>query len=320
MRFIILLINIFFVLSHINIACRKESNGIDTIFDILNSGKGADEITVIDFILDHKRSYITYITDKAANIFLIKQSRLHDPGAIRGPLIVVREMLGAYIAESNGIPANKVRMIPAGYAIPGKLYLEFPATLHTLVQGKPVSNIGIIFIQQPWKGYIPKEKWGLSYRVIHDMSLHPDLPLIVAFDTFIGNAARRSSSYFYDEKLNRFWAIDLESSFGKDLCALACEFFSTILHNKRGKFTSQEVNGLSIYCNTLKKLIKNHPPHMLHEKLDQFAWQAGIKPGSFLFNDTVEREIERYKKNISQCYVHAQRLVVLLDELIASHP
>ncbi len=50
---------------------------------------------------------------------------------------------------------------------------------------------------------------------------------------------------------------------------------------------------------------------------DQFAMQAGFKPGSLLCNDEVAINIERYKKNITQSYASAQQLIVLLDDLIA---
>ncbi len=291
-------------------------------FELLDPHYNNNKITVIDFILNHKKSYITYIMDGAKNVFLVKQGKHHSSFSHKRLLMVVREMLNAYIAELHDIPANRVRIIPAGYAIPGKLYVETPATLHTLVPGKPLNKLSGInkpFIQQPWEEKFSREQWGLTYRVIHDMSLHPsDLPLIVALDTFIGNAARRHDNFFYDKESDKFWAIDLESSFDKNLCKPAYNCIHTLLKDKV-KLTSQELNGLIIYRDTLKKLIKHHPPDELYKKMDEFMLQAGIKPGSLLFDDEVVAKLLFYKKTISENYKSAQELVLLLDELIAFH-
>ena len=172
----------------------------DHSFELLDPHYNKNKIKKIRLKLNHKKSYITYIMDGAKNIFLIKQAKVHDPASSEGPLIVVREMLGAYIAELNKIPANRVRIIPADYAIPGKVHVRIPATLHTLVSGEvliKLSGINKPFIRQPWTKRFPKEQRGLTYRVIHDMSLHPsDLPLIVALDTFIGNGTYTITSKF----------------------------------------------------------------------------------------------------------------------------
>ncbi len=287
-------------------------------FELLDPHYNNNKIKVIDSILDHQKSYITFIMDEAKNVFLIKQARNHTR---RGPSMVILEMLSAYIAELHDIPANRVRIVPAGYAIPGKLYVEQPATLHTLVPGKilnKLSGINKLFIQQPWRKDFPKEQPGLTYRAIHGMSLHQDLPLIVALDTFIGNGARRRDSLFYDKESDKFWAIDLESSFQTNLCKLACNCIRTMLKDQT-KLTSRELNGLIIYRDTLKKLVKHHPPGELYKKMDEFALQAGIKPGSLLFNDETAKKIFFYKETIPESYKSAQELVLLLGELIAFH-
>ena len=305
-----------FVLCTILFASFNSIAIVASTFDLLDPDYDSNKITVLDFILNHDKSYITFIMDHDQNIFLIKQSRGYKLAVREGPLLSVREMLAGYIAESNGILANRVRIIPAGYALPGKLYVQRPATLHTLAPGKPPVQL---FIHQPMNKKFSKEQWGLSYKVIHDMSLHPDLPLIVAFDSFIANGARRRSSLFYDEKSDRFCAIDLESSFKKNLCKLACNRIDTLLQDKTFKLTSQELCGLILYRDTLKKLNERHSPEELHMKLDEFLLQAGIIPSSSLFNDKVADMIQFYKKNIFENYKHSQELVLLLDRLITYH-
>lgn len=51
------------------------------------------------------------------------------------------------------------------------------------------------------------------------MSRYKDLPVLVALDTFVGNADRAGSNYFCDETTDTFYGIDMASSFNQDLCA-----------------------------------------------------------------------------------------------------
>ncbi len=287
-------------------------------FELLNPYYDSHDIIVLDVLLNRRKNYITYIMDKAKNIFIIKQAKANDPASPIGPLTSVLEALAVYIAESNSIPANLVRIIPPGCAIPGKQQIERPATLHTLVPGtKGILMSNCPFLQQRFGARIPENKLGLTYKVIHHMSRHKDLAKIVALDTFIGVDDRWGKNFFYDEPSDTFWAIDFGRSFDKNLCKLACNFINSLLKDESCKPSSEELHGLILYRDTLKGLVKRHPPPELHKKLDQFLLQAGIKPKSSLFNDMVASRIDFYKIQIIQNYASAQELVVLLDEFIA---
>ncbi len=287
--------------------------GNDYSFDILNPHYNIKKIKVLNY-MEHKHFNFTFLMDASQNLFIIKQVKASSPTM---QFKAIKEMLSAYIAESNNLPAHRVRIIPAGFAFPGKLAMQRPATLHTVVPGYKVSQcskFSKLDIQQyTGKGY-PKDKWGLSYEIIHSMSLHPILPAIVALDIFIGNDDRNKANFFYDEKSDMFWMIDMEKAYKKNLSDLACKFIQKLLNNQLFNFTEAEIKGLIIYRNTLNKLLKNHSPHILHKKLDEFVFQAGIKPGSSLFNNQMIQIIKKYKNNISESYASYQQLIVLLDK------
>src|SRR5690606_3910271 len=69
--------------------------------------------------------YISFVKIDGKN-FLIKQKK-----TINKMLGAVRDAITAYIAESLDL-AHKVDIIPAGKEFPGKVYKEWPATLHTI--------------------------------------------------------------------------------------------------------------------------------------------------------------------------------------------
>ncbi len=291
----------------------KDDEGNYFSWDILNHHYDTSKIKILKY-MEHRQFNFTFIMDKSQNLFLIKQSKTSSPIE---QFKAIREIFGAYIAESNNLPANWVRIIPAGFALPGKLVMQRPATLHTVVPGKAskFSKFSKINIKQ-YKRKDPKDKRGFRYEVIHSMSLHPNLSVIVALDTFIGNGDRTRANFFYDEKSDTFWMIDMEGAYRRNLSDLACQFIQKLLNNQLFNFTEAEIKGLIIYRNTLKKLSKNHPPHILHKRLDEFIFQAGIKPGSSLFNNQMTQIIKKYKNNIAESYASTQQLIVLLDKLL----
>ncbi len=293
----------------------KDDEGNYFSWDILHPHYDTSKIKILKY-MEHKQFNFTFLMDASQCLFIIKQIKTSSPTM---QFKAIREMLSAYIAESNNLPAHRVRIIPAGFALPGKLAMQRPATLHTVVPGYKASHFSRfseINIQQYAEKSYPMDKWGLRYEIIHSMSLHQILPAIVALDTFIGNDDRNKANFFYDEKSDMFWMIDMEKAYKENLSDLACKFIQKLLNNQLFNFTEAEIKGLIIYRNTLKKLSKNHPPDELHKKLDKFIFQAGIKPGSSLFNNKMIQIIKEYKKKISESYASTQQLIMLLDKLI----
>ena len=270
-------------------------------------------------IMKNRNRQIAFISDDLGNIFLVKQELRPEPW---WQLYIVRERLAAYIAKLVKIPANRVNIIPAGFTMPGKFDQKRPATLHTLVPGVPVIKAPKqfkLYIQQPKKDKVPKELWGLTRCVIRNMSVHQDLAKIVAFDTFIGNGDRHRNNYFYDEKSNRFFAIDLESSFRNDLTGFACKLVKTMIKNEE-KISQKELDGLIIYRDILQQLIKCCPPHVLNKKLDLFIIQARTRKwlyrSSHMQSAKIFARIKLYRKNITQSYKGIKKLIALLGRFI----
>lgn len=119
-------------------------------------------------------SRISFLQDTVTgNKFLLKQDNRSD---LHWHIVVAREALGAHVAQSVDIPVNRVEIIPARIAFPGKQNREKPATLHTVVPGVKVNKAKRlkplrICIQQFIKPAIPKERWGLTREVVRSMAL-----------------------------------------------------------------------------------------------------------------------------------------------------
>ena len=283
---------------------------IDPTFKLLHPHYDQRNIKILTSFV-HRKNRISFVCDNKNNIFLIKQALNRILPELH--LISVKEAFGAYMAQLHNVPANHVEIIPAGRLFPGKMCVDMPASIHTVVPGKPVkislkNSIGNI-----------RQRRGLNYQVIKGMGFHSDLPSIIAIDTFIANIDRASSNFFYDKKTNSFFAIDFGDIFMKNVAALSCNFMQKILKNKSVFLNEQELCGLWLYRNMLKKLIKKHPPDSSCKKLDELVFQAGLGPGSPLHNRDVAREIQSYKKNITESYASSKELVLLLDQVLDYH-
>ena len=85
------------------------------------------------------------------------------------------------------------------------------------------------------------------------MSWHKDLPSIVALDLMIGNTDRHCGNLFYDPEKDSFWAIDMDDTFNKDLCAFACEKLITMMSDPHLSFQKKKLKHLfvcGIHCSS----------------------------------------------------------------------
>ncbi len=283
---------------------------IDQTFKLLHPHYDHRNIKILTSF-PHNKNRISFVCDDENNTFLVKQASnriFSEPH-----LISVKEAFGAYMAQLHDVPANLVKIIPAGRLFPGKLYRKRPASIHTVVPGKMVESL---FDKS---NFCIRQETSLTYQVIRSMSHHPDLPLMAALDVFISNVDRAHRNFFYHEKSNRFFAIDFGNILAENIAASSCNFVQTILKNKNIFFNKQELCGIASYRDTLKKLIKKHTPDSLHKKLDELVARAGLGPGSLLHSGNVIREIRSYKKNVTESYVSSKELVLLLDRVLDYH-
>ena len=251
--------------------------------------------------------YISFVRINGQK-FIVKQKKSDCFRKIMG---VIRDAITAHIAEDFGI-AHRVAIIPAGKEFPGKPRTDWPATLHTIAPGKMVkgqdSRYNHMNIKQDCVGFRPD--------MLHWMVKHPVLVMIVALDTFLCNHDRHRGNLFYKAKTDSFCAIDMDSSFKYNLCALACKNFTKMIFDRKLRLTSKEINVLIEYKEYLEFLIDKHPSEDTLELYTLFLEQAGIVEGSPLYTEKIALEIENNKRIIKKSYRDVQRLIPILEELI----
>ena len=289
----------------------EDNHFYDSTFNLLEPDYNTDDIKVLEQKIIGTTDIATVI-DKEKNKFIVKQKENNLPESALIPII---ETITGYIAETNDIPINKVRIIPTGVYFPGKKYLNMPASLHTFISGKLVSNMKGKFFN--FSQFSSSE--GLSFDLICIMALHEDLPRIIAFNTFIGNTDQSTNNLFYDPISQRFYGIDLEFSFKtnrcRNTCNNACKFLKDVIssHNTYILLPS-EINGLCIFRDTVKGILENHTPKELHLLLDLLIEQSHVCADL----KSLKTCIQAYKNQITQNFIEANALVKLIDTFIAS--
>lgn len=265
--------------------------------------------------------FISFI-ECADKKFVVKQIKDSSPDE---QFLLVLDALGCFIAESSDIPMNKVTIIPSNKAFHGKKTLEFPATLHSLVKGVSTDKMCFyqdIDIHQRYRyknspmwhqwGPLAPEKTGLTIEIIQNMARHPDLPRIVALDTFVGNADRSPPNLYYDEIADRFCGIDMAASFSSPLPLVAYQCFKRL----KSHLTGSELSALTDYANTLEFLIKAWPPEKQERILMEYSEMAGFTHGSCLFDQDVFERIEFHKKRIKDNYKSSLNLLKLIKRKV----
>lgn len=273
--------------------------------------------------LETEDCYISFIeySDKK---YVVKQ--IKDPSPDEQFLLVL-DALGCHIAESSAIPMNIVTIIPSMSTFAGKKILEFPATLHTLAIGISTEQEGpyqYIDVHQRFRkknspiwhrwGPLAQEKMGLTISVIQDMAKHPDLPGIVALDTFVGNADRSSPNLYYDKITDSFCGIDMAASFNSPLAFIACRHLENMT---KSNFTYDELSALTNYVRTLEFLVKNWPPEKQEGMLLRFSEIAGFKNGCWLFDQSVINRMEFHKGCIKDNYKNCVELITVINQIIS---
>ncbi|HXW86537.1 MAG TPA: hypothetical protein VEK38_04315 [Candidatus Bathyarchaeia archaeon] len=278
----------------------------------------ADELSVMREY-EVSRSYIAIVKDTRGNKYIIKQHKKKDVPKV--DVLCVREMFGACMAEMLGIPANKVRLIPAGESVRGKPLRHRAATIHEFIEGN-IHYVERTLIKKQGKNKFslrqlysraPTEAdYGLTLLVILSMACHRDFPRIVALDTFLGISDRKARNMIYDEKKDIFYFIDFDNGCMRDLCYWAAVRIKEIIKKQGSGLGKKEYVALAVYYETLKQIVDMFPP----EKVDRIFQE--------LFEDLHMREhddaayyVGLCKKRMRTSYESAKKLLVVLKELFA---
>lgn len=249
-------------------------------------------------------------------VYLVKQKK-----DSKKQLAVVRDALASYIAEDLHI-AQHIAIVSSEKQIPGKTKSSWPATIHSLAPGKTVreqkeSKYNALRLRQFWAGVKTLAEKGLTRTIITHMTWHEDLPVIVALDLLIGNSDRHCGNICYDPSTDTFFAIDMDDTFNKDLCAFASKKIKYMLEQDEVVFTWEEIKALAAMRDTLKFLVKRHNPKILVKKLYSFAKKAGFYKGSKMYTPRIANKLAHYEKTIAESYASAHKLIVLLDKTVA---
>jgi len=247
--------------------------------------------------------------------YLVKQKK--DP---RKQLAVVRDALASYVAEDLNI-AQHIAIVPNEKTFPGKTKDGWPATIHTFAPGKTVreqkeSKYSALRLRQFWAGAEQFSDKGLTRAIITYMTWHKQLPIIVALDLMISNSDRHCGNLCYDPATDTFFAIDMDDTFNKDLCAFACQKINYMLENEGVIFTRKEIVALIEMKETLQFLVKRHNPADLIKKLYSFAKKAGFYKGSKLYTIRIKNKLEHYEQMIIESHASAKKLITLLEKII----
>lgn len=252
------------------------------------------------------------VEDSKGTRYLIKWILSPDPDE---QALLVIDCCAAQMAEELSIPVNQVRLLPPCEE-------HGLATLHKWAPGRACDE------QVPWEGFslqqryrepgsLQWQRWGpldatkcgLSRTVIYHMSRHPDLPVIAALDTFLGNADRSLPNLFYDEETDRFMGIDMAASFRRPLAEIAIERLEELVTEG---FSEAELAGLHIYRNTLQRLAEATPPARMEACLQSLGQEAELL-------DRAGR-LQRASRHFEANYKDVLRLISLLDGILKESP
>ncbi len=257
--------------------------------------------------LEMRFCYISFVEIDCQE-YIVKQKK---SDCIRKIGSVVRDAIMAHYAE-DFINAHMVDIIPAGQSFVGKPRVDWPATIHTVAKGKMIkaqdSRFNSMNIKQA----------GIGFRrdMLPWMAKDPRLVKMVAYDTFFSNHDRHRGNLFYHKKSDLLTAIDMDSAFKYNLCALACQNFTAMLNDRKLQLSSKEIIILVQYKKYLEMLIDRHNPQETLEMYDYFTQKAGFVEGSELYTERLALELASNRQVIMQSYQDVQELVKILGKLI----
>ncbi|HLW72983.1 MAG TPA: hypothetical protein VKR54_02960 [Candidatus Babeliales bacterium] len=274
---------------------------------------GKEEVSLINTI-ETKNCFVSYVMI-GAYTYLLKQKKVYNK-----QLAVVRDALAAYIAKDLNI-AHQVDIVESTKKIPGKIKPWWPATLHTIAPGETVRKqrdcrYNALRLRQLWAQAQSFNEKGLTRLIITYMTWHRQLPEIVALDLIIGNSDRHCGNLCYNPVTDTFCAIDMDDTFNKDLCLLACQKLISMIKEDNVVFTQEEINALRCMKKTLQFLVGKYKPDDIIEKLYFFAKKAGFSKHSELYNARIRKKLLSYEKVIIQSHKSAHQLISLLDKII----
>ena len=272
-----------------------------------------DEISMIsDF--ESRNSFISYILVKGEQ-YLLKQKKSE-----KKQFSIVRDALAAWIAKDLNI-AHSAQIIPLEENFVGKRNANWPAILLSVAPGKTIQNqpdskyYYLSLKQRNGDGLFSSDRW-FTEKILHQMTWHSQLPIIIALDTFLCNTDRHGNNLFYDAATDRFCAIDMDNIYRRNLPLLTIiKLLGMIAHKK--KFTKKEIKALKSMKEVLQFLMNKYSENQIIDKLDYFVKQAGFRRNTPVFNNLqIAKKLELHKNIIKESRVSLHDLIQLLNRII----
>lgn len=271
------------------------------------------KVTLLETI-ETKNCFVSYVMIDGHR-YLVKQKKEENK-----QIAVVRDALAAYIAKDLKI-AHRVDVIAFNKSISGKINSMWPATIHTIAPGDTIrkqraSIYSSLRLKQFWANADTFEAQGLTRGIITHMTWHKQLPIIVALDLIIGNSDRHCGNLCYDPTTDKFCAIDMDDTFNKDLCEIACIKLTMMIRDPLVIFSKQEISALIQLRQTITYLLRRYDPAHLIRKMHSFAKKSGFVKGSKMYTPSIVKKLDHYATTITQTWSSGRKLVVILNQLI----
>ncbi len=262
-------------------------------------------------ICNKSNSFIAILETQDKNYFLVKQKKNWKSTGLSALWMV----LSAKTASSIGnILSQKVYIVDKDLAFPGKKYQDQIVILMSQVPGIEVKE------SEKYRSKHIRQRRGRGVfvgvvrKIIKNMSAHVDLARIVALDCFIGYVDRQRRNFFYDEKIDRFWIIDMDTP-RENLCGVTCTNFQNMLEDESISFSKNEINALYDFARTLKLLIDKNPPKKTIKRMMKIAKRIGIQERKGYRLLFLPRLLE-YADLIEKSYEDAKKLLCITKKLI----
>jgi hypothetical protein len=270
-------------------------------------------------------AYIRKVTH-GNSLYILKQ--IND-SSIDEQFLLINDCIASTIGFESGVPVNEVLFIPYNAGSHLKLYPERAATLHCIVPGQDLESVlpeilpanfslhqRVINHSSVWQKKYPmsENQQGLSKLIIESMCCHTDLPLIAAFDCFVGNSDRSNPNLFYDAQTDSFYGIDQAAAFSKKLPSLALDRLNELMTMEYfDECRLATLDSLRRYQNMLRKLSDDVKPCAIIQSMKDLAFN--LCPHA-LSNSEVEARTQYHSIMIAQNYLHTAELLRILDQIL----
>lgn len=258
-------------------------------------------------------SYIKLIHIKE-HFFIVKQ-KINILSNSKSILKMV--ILSKLMRKNPFLNIQEVHVIPAKTERYPKYYKNSCASLHKVVPGKSIREwihnfrsfcpkfFSCLQFQQRKK----KNYRGLTRPLINMMTKHKDIPAIIACNTLFGDYDCHKKNVFYDEKTNRFFLIDTDSSFKYNLCELAIKNIKKIIKDDI-RLSKKEIRTLIEYALILETLMTEYTIDTIIKRARKTIKQFKSKDEEEM--RILEKEVNNIHQFLIESYQSAHRLIKLI--------